>query len=159
MTQSVNGMNRSMRTLVNDTLARRQAAEDLKQSYYMQAVEEQRARREAELARREAELQQQQVQQVQGEQQAPQQPISPLDDPNSALSQLLKERGLTKDKYLELSTAERQYDFADPILENKWNTYVAANPDVAQQSGEQLQRTKMLSSIRDATYTLLTSKH
>ena len=30
MTQSVNGMNRSMRTLVNDALARRQAAEDLK---------------------------------------------------------------------------------------------------------------------------------
>ena len=56
MTQSVNGMNRSMRTLVNDALARRQAAEDLKQSYYMQAVEEQRARREAELARREAEI-------------------------------------------------------------------------------------------------------
>lgn len=142
MTQSVNGMNRSMRTLVNDALARRQAAEDLKQSYYMQAVEEQRARREAELARREAELQQQQAQQVQGEQQAPQQPISPLDDPNSALSQLLKERGLTKDKYLELSTAERQYDFADPILEKKWNTYVAANPEVAAQGGEQLQRTK-----------------
>lgn len=143
MTQSVNGMNRSMRTLVNDALARRQAAEDLKQSYYMQAVEEQRARREAELARREAELQQQQVQQVQGEQQAPQQPISPLDDPNSALSQLLKERGVSKDDYLnKLSAAERQYDFADPILEKKWNTYVAANPEVATQGGEQLQRTK-----------------
>lgn len=142
MTQSVNGMNRSMRTLVNDALARRQAAEDLKQSYYMQAVEEQRARREAELARREAELQQQQVQQVQGEQQAPQQPISPLDDPESALSKLIKERGMTRDDYMKLSTAERQYDFADPILEQKWNTYVAANPDVAQQSGEQLQRTK-----------------
>lgn len=143
MTQSVNGMNRSMRTLVNDALARRQAAEDLKQSYYMQAVEEQRARREAELARREAELQQQQVQQVQGEQQAPQQPISPLDDPNSALSQLLKERGVSKDDYLnKLSVAERQYDFADPILEKKWNTYVAANPEVATQGGEQLQRTK-----------------
>lgn len=143
MTQSVNGMNRSMRTLVNDALARRQAAEDLKQSYYMQAIEEQRAQREAELARREAELQQQQVQQEQGEQQAPQQPISPLDDPNSALSQLLKERGVSKDDYLnKLSVAERQYDFADPILEQKWNTYVAANPDVAQQSGEQLQRTK-----------------
>ena len=142
MTQSVNGMNRSMRTLVNDALARRQAAEDLKQSYYMQAVEEQRARREAELARREAELQQQQVQQVQGEQQAPQQPISPLDDPNSTLFKLLQERGMSKDDYLKLSTAERQYDFADPILEQKWNTYVAANPDVAQQSGEQLQRTK-----------------
>lgn len=143
MTQSVNGMNRSMRTLVNNALARRQAAEDLKQSYYMQAVEEQRARREAELARREAELQQQQVQQVQGEQQAPQQPISPLDDPNSALSQLLKERGVSKDDYLnKLSVAERQYDFADPILEKKWNTYVAANPEVATQGGEQLQRTK-----------------
>lgn len=142
MTQSVNGMNRSMRTLVNDALARRQAAEDLKQSYYMQAVEEQRARREAELARREAELQQQQAQQVQGEQQAPQQPISPLDDPNSTLFKLLQERGMSKDDYLKLSTAERQYDFADPILEQKWNTYVAANPDVAQQSGEQLQRTK-----------------
>lgn len=143
MTQSVNGMNRSMRTLVNDALARRQAAEDLKQSYYMQAVEEQRARREAELARREAELQQQQTQPVQGEQQAPQQPISPLDDPNSALSQLLKERGVSKDDYLnKLSVAERQYDFADPILEKKWNTYVAANPEVATQGGEQLQRTK-----------------
>ena len=141
MTQSVNGMNRSMRTLVNDALARRQAAEDLKQSYYMQAVEEQRARREAELARREAELQQQQVQQVQGEQQ-PQQAVSPLDDPNSTLFKLLQERGMSKDDYLKLSTAERQYDFADPILEQKWNTYVAANPDVAQQSGEQLQRTK-----------------
>lgn len=143
MTQSVNGMNRSMRTLVNDALARRQAAEDWKQSYYMQAVEEQRARREAELARREAELQQQQVRQVQGEQQAPQQPISPLDDPNSALSQLLKERGVSKDDYLnKLSVAERQYDFADPILEKKWNTYVAANPELATQGGEQLQRTK-----------------
>ena len=143
MTQSVNGMNRSMRTLVNDALARRQAAEDLKQSYYMQAIEEQRAQREAELARREAELQQQQTQPVQGEQQAPQQPISPLDDPNSALSQLLKERGVSKDDYLnKLSVAERQYDFADPILEKKWNTYVAANPEVATQSREQLQRTK-----------------
>lgn len=143
MTQSVNGMNRSMRTLVNDALARRQAAEDLKQSYYMQAIEEQRAQREAELARREAELQQQQTQPVQGEQQAPQQPISPLDDPNSALSQLLKERGVSKDDYLnKLSVAERQYDFADPILEKKWNTYVAANPEVATQGGEQLQRTK-----------------
>ena len=143
MTQSVNGMNRSMRTLVNDALARRQAAEDLKQSYYMQAIEEQRAQREAELARREAELQQQQTQPVQGEQQAPQQPISPLDDPNSALSQLLKERGVSKDDYLnKLSVAERQYDFADPILEKKWNTYVAANPEVATQGGEQLQHTK-----------------
>lgn len=141
MTQSVNGMNRSMRTLVNDALARRQAAEDLKQSYYMQAVEEQRAQREAELARREAELQQQQTQPAQGEQQ-PQQAVSPLDDPESALSKLIKERGMTRDDYMKLSTAERQYDFADPILENKWNTYVAANPDVAQQSGEQLKRTK-----------------
>lgn len=141
MTQSVNGMNRSMRTLVNDALARRQAAEDLKQSYYMQAIEEQRAQREAELARREAELQQQQTQPVQGEQQ-PQQAVSPLDDPESALSKLIKERGMTRDDYMKLSTAERQYDFADPILEQKWNTYVAANPDVAQQSGEQLQRTK-----------------
>ena len=141
MTQSVNGMNRSMRTLVNDALARRQAAEDLKQSYYMQAIEEQRAQREAELARREAELQQQQTQPVQGEQQ-PQQVVSPLDDPESALSKLIKERGMTRDDYMKLSTAERQYDFADPILESKWNTYVAANPDVAQQSGEQLQRTK-----------------
>lgn len=141
MTQSVNGMNRSMRTLVNDALARRQAAEDLKQSYYMQAIEEQRAQREAELARREAELQQQQTQPVQGEQQ-PQQVVSPLDDPESALSKLIKERGMTRDDYMKLSTAERQYDFADPILEQKWNTYVAANPDVAQQSGEQLQRTK-----------------
>lgn len=142
MTQSVNGMNRSMRTLVNDALARRQAAEDLKQSYYMQAVEQQRAQREAELARREAELQQRQTQETQGEQQVPQQAISPLDDPNSTLFKLLQERGMSKDDYLKLSTAERQYDFADPILENKWNTYVAANPDVAQQSGEQLQRTK-----------------
>lgn len=141
MTQSVNGMNRSMRTLVNDALARRQAAEDLKQSYYMQAIEEQRAQREAELARREAELQQQQTQPVQGEQQ-PQQVVSPLDDPESTLSKLIKERGMTRDDYMKLSTAERQYDFADPILEQKWNTYVAANPDVAQQSGEQLQRTK-----------------
>ena len=141
MTQSVNGMNRSMRTLVNDALARRQAAEDLKQSYYMQAVEEQRAQREAELARREAELQQQQTQPVQGEQQ-PQQAVSPLDNPESALSKLIKERGMTRDDYMKLSTAERQYDFADPILENKWNTYVAANPEVAAQGGEQLQRTK-----------------
>lgn len=141
MTQSVNSMNRSMRTLVNDALARRQAAEDLKQSYYMQAIEEQRAQREAELARREAELQQQQTQPVQGEQQ-PQQVVSPLADPESALSKLIKERGMTRDDYMKLSTAERQYDFADPILEQKWNTYVAANPDVAQQSGEQLQRTK-----------------
>lgn len=141
MTQSVNGMNRSMRTLVNDALARRQAAEDLKQSYYMQAIEEQRAQREAELARREAELQQQQTQPVQGEQQ-PQQVVSPLDDPESALSKLIKERGMTRDDYMKLSTAERQYDFADPILEQKWNTYVAANPEVAAQGGEQLQRAK-----------------
>lgn len=141
MTQSVNGMNRSMRTLVNDALARRQAAEDLKQSYYMQAVEQQRAQREAELARREAELQQQQTQPVQGEQQ-PQQVVSPLDDPESALSKLIKERGMTRDDYMKLSTAERQYDFADPILEQKWNTYVAANPEVAAQGGEQLQRAK-----------------
>ena len=140
MTQSVNGMNRSMRTLVNDALARRQAAEDLKQSYYMQAVEEQRAQREAELARREAELHSTTVQT--GDQQQPQQAVSPLDDPESALSKLIKERGMTRDDYMKLSTAERQYDFADPILEQKWNTYVAANPDVAQQSGEQLQRTK-----------------
>ena len=141
MTQSVNGMNRSMRTLVNDALARRQAAEDLKQSDYMQAVEQQRAQREAELARREAELQQQQTQPVQGEQQ-PQQVVSPLDDPESALSKLIKERGMTRDDYMKLSTAERQYDFADPILEQKWNTYVAANPEVAAQGGEQLQRAK-----------------
>lgn len=141
MTQSVNGMNRSMRTLVNDALARRQAAEDLKQSYYMQAIEEQRAQREAELARREAELQQQQTQPVQGEQQ-PQQVVSPLDDPESALSKLIKERGMTRDDYMKLSTAEHQYDFADPILEQKWNTYVAANPEVAAQGGEQLQRAK-----------------
>lgn len=141
MTQSVNGMNRSMRTLVNDALARRQAAEDLKQFYYMQAIEEQRAQREAELARREAELQQQQTQPVQGEQQ-PQQVVSPLDDPESALSKLIKERGMTRDDYMKLSTAERQYDFADPILEQKWNTYVAANPEVAAQGGEQLQRAK-----------------
>ena len=80
-----------------------------------------------------------------GDPQQPQQrqAVSPLDDPNSALSQLLKERGVSKDDYLnKLTTAERQYDYADPILEQKWNTYVAANPDVAQQSGEQLQRTK-----------------
>ena len=141
MTQSVNGMNRSMRTLVNNALARRQAAEDLKQSYYMQAIEEQRAQREAELARREAKLQQQQTQPVQGEQQ-PQQVVSPLDDPESALSKLIKERGMTRDDYMKLSTAERQYDFADPILEQKWNTYVAANPEVAAQGGEQLQRAK-----------------
>nr|DAI24534.1 MAG TPA: hypothetical protein [Caudoviricetes sp.] len=141
MTQSVNGMNRSMRTLVNDALARRQAAEDLKQSYYMQAIEEQRAQREAELARREAELQQQQTQPVQGEQQ-PQQVVSPLYDPESALSKLIKERGMTRDDYMKLSTAERQYDFADPILEQKWNTYVAANPEVVAQGGEQLQRAK-----------------
>ena len=144
MTQSVNGMNRSMRTLVNDALARRQAAEDLKQSYYEQAIARAQAEREAELARREAELNSTTVQT--GDQQQPQQPqqaVSPLDDPNSALSQLLKERGVSKDDYLhKLTTAERQYDFADPILEQKWNTYVAANPDVAQQSGEQLQRTK-----------------
>lgn len=138
MTQSVNGMNRSMRTLVNDALARRQAAEDLKQSYYMQGVEERRAQKEAELARREAELNGTTVQG--GEQQ---QAISPLDDPNSDLSKLLKERGINKDYYLnKLSTAERQYDYADPILENKWNTYVAANPEVAAQGGEQLKRTK-----------------
>lgn len=144
MTQSVNGMNRSMRTLVNDALARRQAAEDLKQSYYMQAIEEQRAQREAELARREAELNSTTVQTGDPQQpQQTQQAVSPLDDPNSALSQLLKERGVSKEDYLnKLTTAERQYDFADPILEQKWNTYVAANPDVAQQSGEQLQRTK-----------------
>ena len=141
MTQSVNGMNRSMRTLVNDALARRQAAEDLKQSYYMQAIEEQRAQREAELARREAELHQQQTQPVQGEQQ-PQQVVSPFDDPESALSKLIKERGMTRDDYMKLSTAERQYDFADPILEQKWNTYVAANPEVVAQGGEQLQRAK-----------------
>ena len=140
MTQSVNGMNRSMRTLVNDALARRQAAEDLKQSYYEQAVARAQAEREAELARREAELHSTTVQT--GDQQQPQQAVSPLDDPESALSKLIKERGMTRDDYMKLSTAERQYDFADPILEQKWNTYVAANPDVAQQSGEQLQRTK-----------------
>lgn len=143
MTQSVNGMNRSMRTLVNDALARRQAAEDLKQSYYEQAIARAQAEREAELARREAELNSTTVQT--GDQQQPQQPqqaVSPLDDPESALSKLIKERGMTRDDYMKLSTAERQYDFADPILEQKWNTYVAANPDVAQQSGEQLNRTK-----------------
>ena len=143
MTQSVNGMNRSMRTLVNDALARRQAAEDLKQSYYEQAIARTQAEREAELARREAELNSTTVQT--GDQQQPQQPqqaVSPLDDPESALSKLIKERGMTRDDYMKLSTAERQYDFADPILEQKWNTYVAANPDVAQQAGEQLQRTK-----------------
>lgn len=143
MTQSVNGMNRSMRTLVNDALARRQAAEDLKQSYYADAIARAQAEREAELARREAELNSTTVQT--GDQQQPQQPqqaVSPLDDPESALSKLIKERGMTRDDYMKLSTAERQYDFADPILEQKWNTYVAANPDVAQQSGEQLNRTK-----------------
>lgn len=142
MTQSVNGMNRSMRTLVNDALARRQAAEDLKQSYYADAIAREQAQREAELARREAELNSTTVQT--GDPQQPQQPqaVSPLDDPESALSKLIKERGMTREDYMKLSTAERQYDFADPILENKWNTYVAANPDVAQQSGEQLQRTK-----------------
>lgn len=143
MTQSVNGMNRSMRTLVNDALARRQAAEDLKQSYYEQAITRAQAEREAELARREAELNSTTVQTGDTQQpQQPQQAISPLDDPESALSKLIKERGMTRDDYMKLSTAERQYDFADPILEQKWNTYVAANPDVAQQSGEQLQRTK-----------------
>lgn len=143
MTQSVNGMNRSMRTLVNDALARRQAAEDLKQSYYADAIAREQAQREAELARREAELNSTTVQTGDPQQPQQQQAVSPLDDPNSALSQLLKERGVSKDDYLnKLTTAERQYDFADPILENKWNTYVAANPDVAQQSGEQLQRTK-----------------
>ncbi len=44
-----------------------------------------------------------------------------------------------------------------PILEQKWNTYIAANPDVAQQSGEQLQRVqKMRSSIKVAIYMQLT---
>ena len=143
MTQSVNGMNRSMRTLVNDALARRQAAEDLKQSYYEQAIARAQAEREAELARREAELNSTTVQTGDTQQpQQPQQAVSPLDDPESALSKLIKERGMTRDDYMKLSTAERQYDFADPILEQKWSTYVAANPDVAQQSGEQLQRTK-----------------
>lgn len=143
MTQSVNGMNRSMRTLVNDALARRQAAEDLKQSYYADAIAREQAQREAELARREAELNSTTVQGGDPQQpQQPQQAVSPLDDPESALSKLIKERGMTREDYMKLSTAERQYDFADPILENKWNTYVAANPDVAQQSGEQLQRTK-----------------
>lgn len=143
MTQSANGMNRSMRTLVNDALARRQAAEDLKQSYYEQAIARAQAEREAELARREAELNSTTVQTGDTQQpQQPQQAVSPLDDPESALSKLIKERGMTRDDYMKLSTAERQYDFADPILEQKWNTYIAANPDVAQQSGEQLQRTK-----------------
>lgn len=143
MTQSVNGMNRSMRTLVNDALARRQAAEDLKQSYYEQAIARAQAEREAELARREAERNSTTVQTGDTQQpQQPQQAVSPLDDPESALSKLIKERGMTRDDYMKLSTAERQYDFADPILEQKWNTYIAANPDVAQQSGEQLQRTK-----------------
>lgn len=143
MTQSVNGMNRSMRTLVNDALARRQAAEDLKQSYYEQAIARAQAEREAELARREAELNSTTVQTGDTQQpQQPQQAVSPLDDPESALSKLIKERGMTRDDYMKLSTAERQYDFADPILEQKWSTYIAANPDVAQQSGEQLQRTK-----------------
>ena len=143
MTQSVNGMNRSMRTLVNDALARRQAAEDLKQSYYADAIAREQAQREAELARREAELNSTTVQTGDPQQpQQPQQAVSPLDDPESALSKLIKERGMTREDYMKLSTAERQYDFADLILENKWNTYVAANPDVAQQSGEQLQRTK-----------------
>lgn len=143
MTQSVNGMNRSMRTLVNDALARRQAAEDLKQSYYEQAIARAQAEREAELARRETELNSTTVQTGDTQQpQQPQQAVSPLDDPESALSKLIKERGMTRDDYMKLSTAERQYDFADPILEQKWNTYIAANPDVAQQSGEQLQRTK-----------------
>lgn len=143
MTQSINGMNRSMRTLVNDALARRQAAEDLKQSYYADAIAREQAQREAELARREAELNSTTVQTGDPQQpQQTQQAVSPLDDPESALSKLIKERGMTREDYMKLSTAERQYDFADPILENKWNTYVAANPDVAQQSGEQLQRTK-----------------
>lgn len=143
MTQSVNGMNRSMRTLVNDALARRQAAEDLKQSYYADAIAREQAQREAELARREAELNSTTVQTGDPQQpQQTQQAVSPLDDPESALSKLIKERGMTREDYMKLSTAERQYDFADPILENKWNTYVAANPYVAQQSGEQLQRTK-----------------
>lgn len=143
MTQSVNGMNRSMRTLVNDALARRQAVEDLKQSYYADAIAREQAQREAELARREAELNSTTVQTGDPQQpQQTQQAVSPLDDPESALSKLIKERGMTREDYMKLSTAERQYDFADPILENKWNTYVAANPDVAQQSGEQLQRTK-----------------
>lgn len=143
MTQSVNGMNRSMRTLVNDALARRQAAEDLKQSYYEQAIARAQAEREAELARREAERNSTTVQTGDTQQpQQQQQAVSPLDDPESALSKLIKERGMTRDDYMKLSTAERQYDFADPILEQKWNTYIAANPDVAQQSGEQLQRTK-----------------
>lgn len=143
MTQSVNGMNRSMRTLVNDALARRQAAEDLKQSYYADAIAREQAQREAELARREAELNSTTVQTGDPQQpQQTQQAVSPLDDPESALSKLIKERGMTREDYMKLSTAEHQYDFADPILENKWNTYVAANPDVAQQSGEQLQRTK-----------------
>ena len=136
MTQSVNGMNRSMRTLVNDALARRQAAEDLKQSYYADAIAREQAQREAELARREAELNSTTVQTGDTQQpQQTQQAVSPLDDPESALSKLIKERGMTREDYMKLSTAERQYDFADPILENKCNTYVAANPDVAQQSG------------------------
>ena len=113
MTQSVNGMNRSMRTLVNDALARRQAAEDLKQSYYEQAIARAQAEREAELARREAELNSTTVQTGDTQQlQQPQQAVSPLDDPESALSKLIKERGMTRDDYMKLSTAERQYDFA-----------------------------------------------
>ena len=87
MTQSVNGMNRSMRTLVNDALARRQAAEDLKQSYYAEAIAREQAQREAELARREAQLNSTEVQTGDPQQpQQPQQAVSPLDDPNSALS-------------------------------------------------------------------------
>lgn len=134
MTKSVNGMQQSMRTLVDQAIAQRQAAEKLKQSYYADAVAKQQAAEAAKAAQIQAQAQQAQTQS--------QQAVSPLDDPESALSKLIAERGLTKEDYLKLNVAERQYDFADPILEQKWNAYVAANPDVAAQDSKQINKTK-----------------
>lgn len=136
MAQSVNGMNRSMRTLVDEAIARRQAAEELKQQYYREAAD-----RQLEEANKHAE----QASQGGGQNpaQAGAQPsMSPLDDPDSMLSKLIKERGLTKEQYLKLNVAERQYDYADPILEQKWNAYVAANPDVAALDDKQINARK-----------------
>nr|DAE86762.1 MAG TPA: hypothetical protein [Caudoviricetes sp.] len=142
MAQSVNGMNRSMRTLVDEAIARRQAAEELKQQYYREAAD-----RQLEEANKRAEQASQLNAVSQGGGQTPAQagaqpPMSPLDDPDSMLSKLIKERGLTKEQYLKLNIAERQYDFADPILEQKWNAYVAANPDVAALDDKQINARK-----------------
>ncbi len=74
-----------------DALARRQAAEDLKQSYYEQAVHVHKQNMKLNLHVEEAELNipQYRLEETQQPQQS-QQAVSPLDDPESALSKLIQ---------------------------------------------------------------------